>query len=244
MEKEKNNKGLIALVIVLVVLVLGLGGYIVYDKVLSRGGKQTDSVDNNEIDSAILNNLYDILGMNWDSKYNGDCLSAFLSNENYKSVNTEKNDYSSRAQRIFSLYAIHKNMYTDRRGSYICKDECELSYSCAECTSILKTEANEIKKIYGLNDLKFEELPGVDTDYAYATGISVGVCHYGVTHDVSSKYIDKNSIRIVDNQVVTDYEWPEPEAGEKINSTKKQTVTYDFKKGQDGNYYLSSVTVK
>ena len=44
MEKEKNNSGLIALVIVLFLLVLGLGGYIVYDKVLSYNStKQNDN---------------------------------------------------------------------------------------------------------------------------------------------------------------------------------------------------------
>ena len=42
MEKQKNNNGLIVLVIVLSLLVLGLGGYIVYDKVISQE-KLTDN---------------------------------------------------------------------------------------------------------------------------------------------------------------------------------------------------------
>ena len=46
MEKEKNNSGLIALVIVLFLLVLGLGGYIVYDKVLSNKETPTNNTDN------------------------------------------------------------------------------------------------------------------------------------------------------------------------------------------------------
>ena len=44
MENQKNNNGLIALVIVLFLLVLGLGGYIVYDKILTN--KETP-VENN-----------------------------------------------------------------------------------------------------------------------------------------------------------------------------------------------------
>ena len=132
-------------------------------------------------------------------------------------------------------------MQTNRHDDYNCNNECKLAYSCAECTSILKTEAEAIKKIYSLDNLKLNELPGIDTDYAYSTGISAGVCHYEVTHDLSSQYLDKDNIRIIDKQVVTDYAWGEES---KINSTKNQTVNYDFKKNNDGNYYLNSVTVK
>ena len=34
MEEKKNNKGLISLIIILIVLVFGLIGYVVYDKFL------------------------------------------------------------------------------------------------------------------------------------------------------------------------------------------------------------------
>ena len=37
MEEKKNNKGLVWLIVILIVLVLGLAGYIVYDKVLNTG---------------------------------------------------------------------------------------------------------------------------------------------------------------------------------------------------------------
>lgn len=46
MENQKNNSGLIALVIVLFLLVLGLGGYIVYDKVLSNKETPTNDITN------------------------------------------------------------------------------------------------------------------------------------------------------------------------------------------------------
>ena len=36
MEEKKNNKGLVWLIVILIILVLGLVGYIVYDKVLSK----------------------------------------------------------------------------------------------------------------------------------------------------------------------------------------------------------------
>lgn len=47
MENQKNNNGLIALVIVLFLLVLGLGGYIVYDKVLSNNETPVNETTNN-----------------------------------------------------------------------------------------------------------------------------------------------------------------------------------------------------
>ena len=47
MENQKNNNGLIALVIVLFLLVLGLGGYIVYDKVLSNKETPVNEPTNN-----------------------------------------------------------------------------------------------------------------------------------------------------------------------------------------------------
>ena len=47
MENQKNNTGLIVLVIVLFLLVLGLGGYIVYDKVLSNKETPVNEPTNN-----------------------------------------------------------------------------------------------------------------------------------------------------------------------------------------------------
>lgn len=56
---EKKNTGLIVLIIVLSLLVLGLGGYIVYDKVLSKEGVSTDvqDVDDNGLDVQEENSI-------------------------------------------------------------------------------------------------------------------------------------------------------------------------------------------
>ncbi len=48
--KEKKNKGLIVLVVILAILVLGLGGFVVYDKVLigiNNTGEKTDNKEDN-----------------------------------------------------------------------------------------------------------------------------------------------------------------------------------------------------
>ena len=55
----KNNKGLIILVVILIIMVLSLGGYIVYDKFIDNNknnvvDKTNDKVDNNEDDNKIV----------------------------------------------------------------------------------------------------------------------------------------------------------------------------------------------
>ena len=42
-EEKKNNKGLYVIIAVLCLLVLGLGGYIIYDKSLSNIQKDTNT---------------------------------------------------------------------------------------------------------------------------------------------------------------------------------------------------------
>ena len=61
MEEKKNNKGLVWLIVVLIILVLGLVGYIVYDKVLKEEPKKVEQSkeETEEIDKQIqLNKKY------------------------------------------------------------------------------------------------------------------------------------------------------------------------------------------
>ena len=60
--EQKNNKGLIALVVVLIIMVLGLGGYIVYDKVLvDNTVENSNNLDNaNNINNDSGTNLYSL----------------------------------------------------------------------------------------------------------------------------------------------------------------------------------------
>lgn len=199
------------------------------DNINSSNDNITQETTNDRIDSALLNILYDILGINTGEK--GDCLNYFLSSNNYK----------NNAKLIFGLYAQQNGLSTYHYESVACNEECKKAYSCGECSSIKKNDANKITKLYGLDNLKFNELPGFKDEYAYVTVLPTGVCHYKVTHDASGAYLDSNTIRITDKQIVTDYVFGEDN---KINSTKNQTVTYDFKKDNNGNYYLSQIIVK
>lgn len=56
---EKNNKGLIILVVILIIMALSLGGYIVYDKLIDNNkndvvDKTDDKVDNNDDDNKVV----------------------------------------------------------------------------------------------------------------------------------------------------------------------------------------------
>lgn len=246
---KKNNNILGVLVVLLSIVVLGLTGFIVYDKVLNKDANEENNTqqttNNSEIDSALLNSLYDTLGIGWKSDYDeiyndGDCLNYFLSNNNYKE---NPNTYGSNAQRIFALYIKHigASTYSSRNNSDKCGEECQRQTFCADCGTTLKTSADRVIKLYGLEDYKLDELAGFDTDYAYVTGTPMGTCHYLVKHDLNSKYIDGDSVEIDDKQIITDYVYYEPE---KINSTKNQNVTYTFKKDSNGDYYLNQLAVK
>ena len=251
MEQEKNKNGVIALLVVIIVILLTLVILLATDTInLKSDVKCKDDnstvVVDSEIDSALLNYLYDMLGINWEgtSSYSGDCLNYFLTDNNYRTV---KNDYASNAQRVFSLYASHmgwgsKDIYNDSR----CGTECKKKFSCAECTNILKKSADKVVKVYNLDTkyLSLSDIPDFDNYYAFSTGVVAGTCHYEVKHDLSSRYADSNTIEITDNQVVTDYVWPEGKEKNEINSTKEKNVTYTFKKDTDGDYHLDSVNVK
>ena len=237
MENQKNSKGVVAL---LVILVVALGALCVLfatetislsnksnaNENSNNGNNTQGNTNSNDVDSALANKLYEILGI----VDKNDCLNYFLSSDNYK----------TNAKKIFGIYASYNNLNTNHYNDGACNEECHKVLSCAECSSIKKTTANKITKLYSLDNLQFNELPGFSDEYAYTNGIPAPICHYGVTHDTIAHYSDSNSITIIDNQVVTDYSYDH----QQINSTKNQTVTYDFKKDSDGNYYLSQVSVK
>ena len=76
---EKKNTGLIVLVIVLCLLVVGLGGYIVYDKMLDKNindsdnkGKNDNIIDKNGKNEVAKINETIVVDINNDKTYNKD----------------------------------------------------------------------------------------------------------------------------------------------------------------------------
>lgn len=88
---EKNNKGLIILVVILIIMVLSLGGYIVYDKFIDNNkndvvDKTDDKVDNSEVDNEDDNKVVQ------DTKEEsilGDYVGTKLININGTNITTE-----------------------------------------------------------------------------------------------------------------------------------------------------------
>lgn len=87
----KNNKGLIILVVILIIMVLSLGGYIVYDKFIDNNknnvvDKTDDKVDNSEVDNKDDNKIVQ------DTKEEsilGDYVGTKLININGTNITTE-----------------------------------------------------------------------------------------------------------------------------------------------------------
>ena len=240
MEKKNNSGMLVGILIGIVITLLVVVGLFATGTIgfktsttsnsIQKDENKSETTSNEKIDSALENSLYKMLGIIEDSTW-GDCLNYMLSS----------NDYKTNAKQIFGLYASNNSLNTNHYNDGACNEDCKKALSCGECSSIKKIDADKIIKMYSLNNLQLNELPGFKEEYAYTNGIPAGVCHYKVTHDTNSKYLDSNSIRIVDKQAATDYVFGEDN---KVNSTKNQEVTYDLKKDNNGNYYLSQVTVK
>ena len=214
------------IILILSVLVIGLGSYLIFDKVIDKSKEKNNSNDSEDIRKA-----YDLLGIDWDkSQSDGDCLNYFISSNNYK----------SNAQKIFSLYANHKNMREYMYDNGKCGDECQMALSCADCATISKENAQKVMYLYSFDSLSLSELPGVETNYAYNTGTPTGMCHYEVKHDIKVNSENDNVV-IVDNQIVTDFAFG---TDNNVSTTKDQKVTYYLEKDENQNYVLSNVVVE
>ena len=106
-EKSKNN-GLILLVIVLFVLVLGLGGYIVYDKVLSNKSDETDKTNNTINNDSTNAELFPI-----ENGYS----EISLTNEEKEKINNELYNHlqpgNGNDPLFSSKYELNKNQFLD-----------------------------------------------------------------------------------------------------------------------------------
>lgn len=184
----KNNKTTIAIISILAVLVVLLGGYIVYDKILKEepnnqndvGTKNEESTnkeqnnqhltENNDSDNFKLNNqgiekeelnqVLDMLGLKeYNNKENH--------NEDNDCLNyyVSNQDFRNNSKEIFVWYLSVHNMGTYHEDAmiYVDKDnKIEVSvYNCADCGSTTKKNAEKIIGLYKLTgmDKHFGEMP-------------------------------------------------------------------------------------
>ena len=117
MENQKSNSGLIALVIVLFLLVLGLGGYIVYDKVLSSRENSTNDTTN---DVPSDNTIEEKQLPEW---------AEYLLNQNITDI----------------IYKKGKFEYDEKTGKSFCTPEKEMTKEQLKNVLIKMTEA-DLKK--------------------------------------------------------------------------------------------------
>ena len=82
-QNKKNGKGLISVVVILVLLVLGFGGYIVYDKVFNKETKEPEKTETKVEDNTLKEPSYDLSNVPQTS---AQCTSEFTLDEYYKLV--------------------------------------------------------------------------------------------------------------------------------------------------------------
>ena len=266
LENHKNNYGLIAFVIVLVLLVLALGGYIAYDKVLLSNSKQTNNntntktnVNNGVIDDSILNDLFDIIGVSHSGKDVRDCLNYYVSSNDYKNSSNVYQIFSWLGQVEKYSIPMYEPCWLLENGScapngdtlLVTKSDIEKAFKVYGITKSID-DYNDIFKPYVDGELKvsYERVKNYDSSqkyYTFTPAHHVGNCNYDVTHFIDTKADENNDIVMIDMQNITEYEWDNIH----FDSTKKvekniitKNVTYTFKKDSDGNYNLNNVVVK
>ena len=177
MEENKNNKGLIWLIVILIILVLGLIGYIVNDKVLSKDKKPinnesttttTSSINENE-ELKVLNGTFTLSNNKYSYVCDNESLKVYLDNElvysdkdyaiwiesQYLEIK-ELGDYvmiSAGATGCLSPFKIFDKEFNNKINKDVCPYEYELD--------------NEIFK-YGNNDCDYSKSnPNIHEKYEF-----------------------------------------------------------------------------
>ena len=145
---EKKNTGLIVLVIVLCLLVVGLGGYIVYDKMLDKNindsdnkGKNDNIIDKNGKNEVAKINETIVVDINNDKTYNKD-----INNHNvYVDERTLKIDNKVFCELDDINYLYQVSFYDDVIITY-------QSIGTSDSLYIYYYNGNAVKKIYKFKD--------------------------------------------------------------------------------------------
>lgn len=243
MNNERKSTILVILVIILSLLILGLGGYIIYDKLnTTTENKENLIINNVNLSSNDLNIILDILGLDEAKSLGNNCMNAYISDNNFK----------NNSKKIFAWYIISHKLDTNNGQSQIIIDTNEdgtpdvpACGGAADCGSIKKSDADKIIKLYGLINIENQltEMPEPYTDeyiinYFNLTNQHPISCNISTKHAMTIKE-NNNIVVVTDKQDVTEHD-----EYENIKLQKKQTVTYNLKKDINDNYYLDSVNVK
>lgn len=183
MEEKKNNKGLICLIVILIVLVLGLVGYIVYDELFSYSkvnDKITTTTTNNIIENVSLYEMKETEVIGTFISSDGDYLTIKDENDNiklkYPVINIKSNeikDINKKIKNNIDLNIKNLNAYesmseefedtcikikmTDTNKSIIFEHFTYIAYEIIESDkylTIIEKEQNETTCASGFVEIK------------------------------------------------------------------------------------------
>ena len=85
LKSEAGNASVLILSIILSLLILGLGGYIIYDKLnTTTENKENLIINNVNLSLNDLNIILDILGPDEEKSLDNNCMNAYISDNNFK----------------------------------------------------------------------------------------------------------------------------------------------------------------
>ena len=241
------------IIIILIVLVLGLSGYIVYDKVLyteennnyqennntnKDDNNENDGNENHQITDEAINGAYDLVGLPRTNSNGNNLLNYYVTN----------NDYNKYTSEIISYYA---NTWNEKSLFKKVSEEVMNSDACGGsgfCMSISKKDAENIFALYNFSGNfsdYFKSTSKLKNEYVFIVNNTTPPAIFNspkanIKHDINSYNMLGTDIGITDKQVITIVD----ENNSNELKTIYKTVDYEFKMNNEGNYYLHKVEVK
>ena len=241
------------MVIILSLFIVGLSGFIVYDKMLFNDKIEINDniandnykivINNKSVDDRILNTVLDIIGIPYFNNSSNACLTDAIS----------VNNYSVNAKQIMSFYIDSHNqvnLKTPDDKIYI-SEECGIG--AADCYTMSKEDAKKLFDMFNFDGNitdYFQESTNLTDDYIFWYGHTLGVCDKNINHDIVAEYSSEEKkneygtnigadITITDKQEVVK-NIIDVGNGSKIEKAER-TITFVFKPSTNGSYYLDSV---
>ena len=253
-ETKKSSKGLIMLIIVLIICVIGLGGYIVYDKVLNKN-KQITSTNNNTTPSTKkeeninLDNSDKNRTLETYISQNIDLESSYevLNNEEYETLVKKYEDNANNIIENENEVAINNTISTEINWKEVSKyvDNNSLISRMTENSKLKSVKYDDLlntkKQLYGENSIleKQNFSYGNCSEYIYIEKLNIYIennegCGLNTSEEpIIKKIIKQNNILyvFVNTYNYTDFESP----------IYSQDVVMEFRK-QSSGYYLYKLT--
>ncbi|MBE6138778.1 MAG: hypothetical protein E7173_03440 [Firmicutes bacterium] len=250
MEREKNNTGLIVALIVLSILVAGLAGFIVYDKVIKDINKSSDSAEEN--DSTNKPTVY----RDYDLEKAKELVDKYYTDGSWIFDDEHKLEMAFNQMENISLKRVScKSLYGE---DFYWHDDTVLA--CDNYSKVFEYSElnNEYKKLFGslsnapktwfnidnnelFNDFEVTALNYIEKTNQFATLVCRGTCGGpfgdGVSlYDVlSAQTDDEDNLYVIIGYVTFNWDWNDDEEVE-LQSNYDKSIAYKDKNDISGNY--------